>query len=190
MRPGYGKNRRGRAEETGVSGQIEVQMGTLGKAVGASGGYICGSRPLIDFLVNRARSFIFSTAPVPAAAAAATAGIRFIQSSEGERRRQLLWTRVGELQSEIGNTAPRVLARDRSRKSEIPSAILPVMVGDEARAVATSAALREQDIFVPAIRYPTITRGQARLRVTLTATHAPDDISQLAAALESVRKHK
>ena len=186
----YGKNRRGRAEETGVSGQIEVQMGTLGKAVGASGGYICGSRPLIDFLVNRARSFIFSTAPVPAAAAAATAGIRFIQSSEGERRRQLLWTRVGELQSEIGNTAPRVLARDRSRKSEIPSAILPVMVGDEARAVATSAALRERDIFVPAIRYPTVARGQARLRVTLTATHAPDDISQLAAALESVRKHK
>jgi 8-amino-7-oxononanoate synthase len=186
----YGKNRRGRAEESGVSGQIEVQMGTLGKAVGASGGYICGSRPLIDFLVNRARSFIFSTAPVPAAAAAATAGIRFIQSSEGERRRQLLWTRVGELQSEIGNTAPRVLARDRSRKSEIPSAILPVMVGDEARAVATSAALRERDIFVPAIRYPTVARGQARLRVTLTATHAPDDISQLAAALESVRKHK
>jgi 8-amino-7-oxononanoate synthase len=70
----YGKNRRGLAEESGVSGQIEVQMGTLGKAVGASGGYICGSRPLIDFLVNRARSFIFSTAPVPAAAAAATAG--------------------------------------------------------------------------------------------------------------------
>ena len=82
----YGKNRRGLAEESGVSGRIEIQMGTLGKAVGASGGYICGSRPLIDFLVNRARSFIFSTAPVPAAAAAATAGIRFIQSSEGERR--------------------------------------------------------------------------------------------------------
>ena len=175
----YGKNRRGRAEETGVSGQIEVQMGTLGKAVGASGGYICGSRPLIDFLVNRARSFIFSTAPVPAAAAAATAGIRFIQSSEGERRRQLLWTRVGELKSEIGN-----------RKSEIPSAIIPVLIGDETKAVAISAALREQDIFVPAIRYPAVARGKARLRVTLTATHTTKEINLLAASLNELVNRK
>ncbi len=175
----YGKHRRGMAEESGVGGQIEVQMGTLGKAVGASGGYICGSRPLIDYLVNRARSFIFSTAPVPAAAAAATAGVRVIQSSEGERRRKLLWTRVDELKSEIGN-----------RKSEIPSAIIPILIGDEARAVVASAALRERDIFVPAIRYPTVARGQARLRVTLTATHTPDDISELVAALQSIRHHK
>ena len=175
----YGKNRRGLAEESGVSGQIEVQMGTLGKAVGASGGYICGSRPLIDFLVNRARTFIFSTAPVPAAAAAATAGVRVIQSSEGERRRKLLWIRVDELKSEIGN-----------RESEIPSAIVPILIGDETRAVATSAALRDRDIFVPAIRYPTVARGKARLRVTLTATHTQDDISQLVAALQSIRHHK
>jgi 8-amino-7-oxononanoate synthase len=175
----YGKHRRGLAEESGVGGQIEVQMGTLGKAVGASGGYICGSRPLIDFLVNRARSFIFSTAPVPAAAAAAAAGVRFIQSSRGETRRKLLWTRVVEFKSEIGN-----------RKSEIPSAIIPILIGDETRAVATSAALRERDIFVPAIRYPTVARGKARLRVTLTATHTPDDISQLVAALQSIRHHK
>jgi 8-amino-7-oxononanoate synthase len=174
----YGKNRRGLAEEFGISRQIEVQMGTLGKAVGASGGYICGSRPLIDFLVNRARSFIFSTAPVPAAAAAATAGIRYIQSPEGETRRKLLWTRVGELKSEIGN-----------RKSESPSAIMPVQIGDETTAVASSAALRERGLFVPAIRYPTVARGQARLRVTLTATHTPDDISQLVAALQSIN-HK
>ena len=97
----YGKNRRGLAEELGVSSRIEVQMGTLGKAVGASGGYICGSRPLIDFLVNRARSFIFSTAPVPAAAAAATAGICFIQSSEGEQRRRTLWERVEQCRTGI-----------------------------------------------------------------------------------------
>jgi 8-amino-7-oxononanoate synthase len=175
----YGKNRRGLAEELGVSGQIEIQMGTLGKAVGASGGYICGSRPLIDFLVNRARSFIFSTAPVPAAAAAAAAGVRFIQSADGETRRKLLWRRVGELQSAIGN-----------RQSAIPSAIIPVLIGDETMAVATSAALRERDIFVPAIRYPTVARGKARLRVTLTATHTQDDISQLVAALQSIRHHK
>jgi 8-amino-7-oxononanoate synthase len=171
----YGKNRRGRAEESGVSGQIEIQMGTLGKAIGASGGYICGSRPLIDFLVHRARSFIFSTAPVPAAAAAATAGIRFIQSSEGEARRKSLWTRVAGLKSEIGN-----------RKSEIPSAIIPVIIGDESKAITVSIALREKGIFVPAVRYPTVARGKARLRVTLTATHTAEEVNLLAAALNEL----
>jgi 7-keto-8-aminopelargonate synthetase-like enzyme len=159
-------------------------MGTLGKAVGASGSYICGSRPLIDLLVNRARSFIFSTAPVPAAAAAAAAGIKFIQSNEGKQRCRQLWERVTQGRAGI------LPAPDRLEARPTLSAILPVIIGDEAGAVATSAALRERDIFVPAIRYPTVARGQARLRVTLTATHAPDDISQLAAALESVRKHK
>ena len=172
----YGPNRRGRAEETGTSERIEIQMGTLGKAVGAAGGYICGSRLLIDFLVNRARSFIFSTAPVPAAAAAATAGIRFIQSTAGKTRLNLLWTRVDELKSEIGN-----------RKSKTSGAIIPVLIGDETRAVAVSAALRERGIFVPAIRYPTVARGRARLRVTLTAAHAQADVSELADALAQLK---
>ena len=83
-----GPNRRGLAELLGVSDRIEVQMGTLGKALGASGGYICGSRELVDLLVNRARSFIFSTAPVPAAAAAARAGVELVQSTEGGRTHQ------------------------------------------------------------------------------------------------------
>ena len=76
-------------------------MGTLGKALGASGGYICGSRALIDFLVNRARSFIFSTAPVPAAAAAATAGIQLVQSVEGKTRCEQLWQRVAECRTGV-----------------------------------------------------------------------------------------
>ena len=175
----YGKTRRGLAEETGVSDRIEIQMGTLGKAVGASGGFICGSRTLIDFLVNRARSFIFSTAPAPAAAAAAAAGIRFIQSPNGEARRQLLWEMVGELQSKIEN-----------RKSKITSAIIPVLIGAEDKAVAASAALLERNIFVPAVRYPTVARGRARLRVTLTAAHAADEINLLAAALGDIVNHK
>jgi 8-amino-7-oxononanoate synthase len=180
----YGKNRRGLAEASGVSGRIEVQMGTLGKAVGASGGYICGSRPLIDFLVNRARSFIFSTAPVPAAAAAATAGIKFIQSNEGKQHCRQLWERVAQCRAGI------LPAPDRLETCPTLSAILPFIIGDEARAVAASAALREQGIFVPAIRYPTVARGHARLRVTLTATHTSDDISQLVAALKSIRNHE
>jgi len=171
----YGKKRRGLAEESGVNGQIEIQMGTLGKALGAAGGYICGSRTLIDFLVNRARSFIFSTAPVPAAAAAARAAVELVQSAEGAARRESLWTRVQELQSQIAN-----------RKSQIPGAIVPLIIGDEAKAVEAAARLREQNIFVPAIRHPTVARGRARLRVTLTAAHSAEDISQLIRALKTL----
>ncbi len=166
---------RGWADELGVSDRIEIQMGTLGKALGASGGYLCGSRALIDFLVNHARSFIFSTAPVPAAAAAAKAGIELAQSAEGEARRTALRQRVSELHS-VG--LPQL--------SIGPGAILPWMLGDEARAVAVAAKLREQNIYVPAIRYPTVARGAARLRITLTAAHTVDDVQQLARALKTL----
>jgi 8-amino-7-oxononanoate synthase len=170
-----GENGRGFADKLGVGGQIEIQMGTLGKALGASGGYICGSRALIDLLVNRARSFVFSTAPVPAAAAAAAAAIQFVQSADGESRRRLLLSRVAEFQSQIAN-----------RKLQIQGAIIPILLGDESKAVEAAAKLREQDIFVPAIRYPTVARGKARLRVTLTASHSADDVSTLTHALEQI----
>jgi 8-amino-7-oxononanoate synthase len=173
----YGANRRGLAEADGVGDRIEIQMGTLGKALGAAGGYICGSRTLIDYLVNRARSFIFSTAPVPAAAAAATAGVQFVRSAEGETRRKLLWARVDELKLQIANC-----------KSQISSAIIPIIIGDEAKAVEAAAALREQCIFVPAIRYPTVARGQARLRVAVSAAHTSDHIAALVSALAKTQK--
>ena len=168
----YGSRRRGLAEELGVSDRIEIQMGTLGKAVGAAGGYICGSRALIDFLVNRARSFIFSTAPVPAAAAAAAAGLRYIQSQAGERRRELLWQRVEQFNSQFKITHSKTL-----------SAIIPVILGPEGKVVEAAAALCEQGLFIPAIRYPTVARGQARLRITLTAGHTADEIAQLTCTL-------
>ncbi len=171
----YGSRRRGVAEELAVSDRIEVQMGTLGKAIGASGGYICGSRALIDLLVNRARSFIFSTAPVPAAAAAATAGIRLVQSAEGGQRRDALWQRVAQVRSKINIQNPF-----------LPAAIIPLILGEEARAVDAAAALRAKGIFIPAIRYPTVARGKARLRITLTAAHGVDDVALLAHALDSI----
>ena len=173
----YGKNRRGLAEECGVGDRIEIQMGTLGKAVGSAGGYICGSRKLIDFLVNRARSFIFSTAPVPASAAAAAAGIRFIQSRAGNARRKQLFDRIAEL-----NVPPAI------RHPRFPAAILPIIVGDNAKAVDAAAALRQRGIFAPAIRYPTVPRGQARLRITLTAAHTRSDVAELANALGKLKK--
>src|SRR5204863_3630502 len=85
-----GLNGRGLADQLGLAGEVDIQMGTLSKALGVSGGYVCGSRRLIDLLINRARSFIFSTAPPPAIAAAAMAAVEFMMSQAGENRRQLL----------------------------------------------------------------------------------------------------
>jgi 7-keto-8-aminopelargonate synthetase-like enzyme len=172
----YGKKGRGLADELGVSNQIEIQMGTLGKALGASGGYICGSQTLIDSLVNRARSFIFSTAPVPAAAGAATAGIELAQSAEGSVRRKSLWQLVELLNSKL-----------QIQSSTFRSAIIPLIIGDENAAVALASKLRAQNIFVPAIRYPTVARGAARLRVTLTAAHSPEDVAQLIGLLADLK---
>jgi len=171
-----GQNGRGLADELGVSNQIEIQMGTLGKALGASGGYICGSRALVDFLVNRARSFIFSTAPVPAAAAAATAGILLGKSNEGDARRKTLWQRGEQLNSKF-----------KIKNSKFVSAIIPIIIGDEAEAAAAATQLRGQNIFIPAIRYPTVARGAARLRVTLTAAHTEAEVSELAQALNNLK---
>lgn len=167
-----GQNGRGLADELGVSAGIEIQMGTLGKAIGASGGYICGKRALIDYLVNRARSFIFSTAPAPAAAAAAMAGVNMVQSVEGEMRRVQLRQRIHDFKSQMANL-----------KLEATSTIIPLIVGDETKAVSAAAGLREQGIFVPAIRYPTVARGAARLRITLTASHTEKNVELLASCL-------
>ena len=138
----YGEHRRGVIEAMEMGGFVEVQMGTLGKALGVSGGYIAGSRALIDWLVNRARSFIFSTAPPPAVAAR--------------------WTLPAA-----------------------QSAILPLRVGAEETALAVAAKLLEQGLWVPAIRYPSVARGEARLRLTVTAAHTLGQIDRLGAALRS-----
>ena len=172
----YGKQRRGLAEQFEVNDRIEVQFGTLGKALGASGGYICGSRALIDYLLNRARTFIFSTAPVPAAAAAATAAIRFVQSHEGEKRRQSLWQNVAQFSSEIVSPQPTAFS----------SAIIPIHIGDETQAVQTASHLLVEGFFIPAIRYPAVARGQARLRITVTAQQTASQITALAKALARV----
>lgn len=187
----YGDQRRGLAEQLGVSDRIEIQMGTLGKALGASGGYICGRRALIDFLINRARSFIFSTAPVPAAAGAATAAVKLVRSDEGKQRAELLWARVAQCRTGVAPVSHFGLHPggmdngDRRDACPAQSAILPIMLGDESAAVAAASRLREQGIFVPAIRYPTVARGAARLRVTLTAAHAEEDVRALIRALPS-----
>ena len=172
----FGEHRRGLAEAQGLSGRVEIQMGTLGKALGAAGGFIAGSRQLVALIVNRARSFIFSTAPVPAAAAAATAAMRLVQTAEGDVLRTRLWQRVDELKNE--------LIRAGCSLPPVQSAILPLRVGDESKAVKRATELRERGIFIPAIRYPSVARGAARLRVTVTAAHTSEHIAALGRAMQ------
>jgi len=169
----FGEHGRGLANQLGVADGIEVQMGTLGKALGASGGYICGSQTLIDYLVNRARSFIFSTAPVPAAAAAALAGVRLIQSVEGDERRQMLWDRVSQLYSIL----------DLPQRQQT-SPIFPIILGDDQTAMDASARLLDEGLLVPAIRFPSVPRGTARLRITHSAAHTSDDVAKLGHAIK------
>ncbi len=186
----YGPCRRGLAEAHGVSDRIEIQMGTLGKALGAVGGYICGSRALVEFLINRARSFIFSTAPIPAAAAAARAGVCLVRSHAGAERCTHLWERVrqfsektrpacasGGLATEIPETMEPARAEAKS------SAIIPLLIGDATETVSAAARLRSEGIYVPAIRFPTVARGSGRLRLTITAAHTLEDVNELVAAL-------
>ncbi|HSH96070.1 MAG TPA: 8-amino-7-oxononanoate synthase [Roseimicrobium sp.] len=175
----FGERRTGVAEAMEVADRIDVHMGTLGKAVGSSGGYIAGSRVLIDFLINRARSFIFSTAPVPAAAAAAKAGIEVIRSAEGEQRRQRLWMLVDRVKNG--------LLEGPWQLPVVRSAILPLMVGREDRALEFAHLLREKGLHVPAIRYPTVARGEARLRLTMTADHSLEDIIALETVVRDLK---
>lgn len=171
-----GPQGRGLAASLGLDERIDLHMGTLSKAIGLSGGYLAASRSTIDLLINRARSFIYSTAPSPAIAHAASTALEVIRSAEGDTLRAQLLEHIGRL---LDHNLPGLVPRD------IPSAILPVIVGDEDRAMQLSTRLRELGFLIPAIRYPTVARGSARLRITLSAAHTRDQVDDLAACLTS-----
>jgi 8-amino-7-oxononanoate synthase len=177
-----GPNGRGLAAAENLSGDVDVQMGTLSKALGVSGGYICGSRNLIEWLINRSRSFIYSTAPPPAVAAAALAAVEFLASSDGEERRLVLCERI-KLMEKILPTDSAMRGRSNKTVRQASGAIFPWLVGDEQAAVDLAAALRREGFFVPAIRYPTVGKGAARLRVTVTAAHTEEQIRSLGQAI-------
>ena len=168
---------RGLAEKLGVASHVDIQMGTLGKAIGVSGGYIAGSRALIDLLINRARAFVYSTAPPPALAAAACAAIDFLETPAGDERRKKLWENLKLLAAGLPpGLTPELLQ----------SPIVPVMFGAEEDAMAASKSLFDSGFFIPAIRYPTVPRGAARLRLTMSANHTPKQIEALTKALWSL----
>jgi 8-amino-7-oxononanoate synthase len=202
-----GHNGHGLAADLKVNDEVDVQMGTLSKALGGSGGYICGSRDLIEWLVNRARSFIYSTAPPPAIAATATAAVNFLSSSEGEERRLLLWKRIRLMRElllsfDVGRSTLGVGRWNSSSKrptsnterstlnEDSGSAIFPIIVGGEEAALDLARALQNEGFFVPAIRYPTVPKGSARLRATVTAAHEEDQIRALCRAITRMTKHK
>ena len=171
-----GAHGRGLAEKLGVAGKIDLQMGTMSKALGVSGGYICGSRVLIELLVNRARSFIFSTAVPPMLAAAATAAVDFVASPDGDERRKALWRNIRHLEKGLRKIDPGYPVAS--------SAILPWIVGDEEDALLLARSLFEEGFHVPAIRFPTVARSSARLRITVNALHTAEQIDLLCEALE------
>lgn len=172
-----GTDRRGCIEELDLTRSVEIAMGTLGKALGTAGGFIAGSRALCDYLLQRARTFMFSTAPPPPTAAAAAAALRIVDSNEGEALAGRLWGNIRSLHGQLA-------ALGWELPPNPASAILPLIVGEEENAVTLAAALRRQGILAPAIRYPTVPRGRARLRVTLSALH---DEAHLAAFVSCLR---
>jgi 8-amino-7-oxononanoate synthase len=145
-----------------------LRIGTLSKTLGSLGGFVAGPATLVELLVNRARSFIFTTAPTPADTAAALAALRVLRSAEGDAL-------VARLRSLVGRV-----------RAGHPSPIVPVVLGDEARAVAAASALLDRGLLVPAIRPPTVPAGTSRLRVTLSAAHTDGDVDHLLAALSDL----
>ena len=145
-----------------------LRVGTLSKMLGSVGGFAAGPAPLVDLLINRARPFIFTTAPAPADAAAALAALRVLRSPEGDALRDRLRTLTGRVQP--GH----------------PSPIIPVLLGEESAALAAAQMLLARGLLVPAIRPPTVPAGTARLRVALSAAHRDEHISRLLEGLAAV----
>ena len=168
-----GPQGRGLAAKLGLAARVDIQMGTFSKAAGLSGGYLCGSQPLIDLLINRARSFIYSTAPPPALAHATGEVLRhWLPTAFGEDRRARLWSNLAYLSTVLEGRIP-----------EPSSAIVPLHIGSEAGALRLSALLLENGFLIPAIRYPTVAKGKARLRLTVSSGHTREQIESLAATL-------
>jgi 8-amino-7-oxononanoate synthase len=171
-----GPQGRGLAAELGVAQQVDLHMGTLSKAFGLSGGYLAASRQVIDLLIQRARSFIYTTAPPVHLAHALSVILNVIRSERGDALRQQVHRharRTQNLLSGMGVTGPPA-----------PAAILPLILGEAPRAMEISARLREAGFLIPCIRYPTVARGSARLRITVSALHSAAQIEALGTALQ------
>lgn len=171
-----GKEGRGTVDHFGLHGRVDIQVGTLSKAIGVLGGFIAGPRHLIDWLVNRGRPFLFSTSAPPAVTAACLAALDVIRDEP--ERLERLWSNT-----ELFKTGLKELGFDTGI-SETP--ITPVIAGEETKAQELSASLWAQGVFTPPVVFPTVRKGRARVRTIVTADHTEQDLRDALAAFEAV----
>lgn len=169
----WGRSGRGLCEELGVEHGVSVRVGTLSKALGSMGGFVAGSAALIDWLMNRARAYVFSTAPPEALAAAALTALDIVRDEP--QRRAALRQRAARLRDE--------LQRQGWNIGRSASQIVPVILGDPQRTMAFSRSLLDRGLFVPGIRPPTVPRGECLLRISLSYRHSDEDVQRLLEAL-------
>src|ERR1700691_1486973 len=174
----FGRNGRGTVDHFGCPGRVNIEVGTLSKAVGAMGGYVCGSAELIDFLRQRARPFLFSTGHPPSVVATCQAAFTLLDSPEGERLIRKLWSNTKFFQ--------RRLRKLGFATGKTQSPITPIHVGDAAKAQEFSRRLYEAGVVVCAVAYPTVPEGRARLRAIVTATHKRADLERATEILAEV----
>jgi len=174
-----GAGGRGVLEHFGIASERIVYMATLGKAAGVFGAFVAGPTELTDYLVQRARSYIYTTAMPPSLAAALGASLRLIEG-EAWRRERL---------RELAATLKQGLNLRRWRLMPSTTPIQPVIIGSNGEALAVSEALRQRGIWVPAIRPPTVPKGEARLRISLSAAHSSEDVAMLVNALNVLEKN-
>jgi glycine C-acetyltransferase len=175
-----GRGGRGTIDHLNCHGRVHIQVGTLSKAIGVMGGYVCGSRDLIDFLYLRARPFLFSTSHTPATAAACMAAFTLLDSPEGEKLVKRLWNNTKVFKRELKKRGFQF------KVSETP--IVPIHVGDAAKAFEFSNKLFEAGVFAPAVGYPTVAEGKARLRAIVSAGHKKEQLMKAADILAEVAK--
>jgi len=178
-----GRNGRGSVDHFGCTQRVDVQVGTLSKAIGALGGYVCGSRDLIDYLYHRARPFLFSTSHPPGVAASCIAAFDILESEP--QRIERLWSNTRYFQQQLADAGFDIGGRT-TPKSETP--ITPILVGDGRKTMEFSRALFEQGLMATGIAFPTVPEGKARVRCIMTSEHTRQQIDRALEILTATAK--
>src|SRR5579863_1963877 len=173
-----GRNGRGTVDHLGCHGRVHIQVGTLSKAIGAMGGYVCGSHELIDFLCHRARPFLYSTGHPPSVIATCQAAFTLLDSPDGEKLLKRLWSNTKFFQ--------RRLKKIGFSTGATQTPITPIHVGEGAKAFEFSRHLYDSGVYIPAVGFPTVPEGKARLRAMVSATHKRSDLEGACAIVAKV----
>ncbi|MDR4508546.1 MAG: 8-amino-7-oxononanoate synthase [Candidatus Brocadiaceae bacterium] len=171
----FGKQGRGLIEYFGLEGKVDILMGSLSKAIGSIGGYIAGKKSFIDYLKNKARPFMYTTALPPAVCAASLAGFKLIQKDSSFKEK--LWENITYLEMRLS---------EKMKTISIESPVVPLLVGSAENALRLSESLYQNGILIPAIRPPTVPVNTSRLRLSLMATHSKENIDRLVDTLETI----